>query len=244
MTIPTVNRTDMWTRYPAATFFSDPTAGLSYFSHFNTFLPSATAGQGEWNTAAATSGTAAVIAGDAGVLQLAAGAATANQGITMLQPADVILLNNGTARKRFLMEARVKFTSPTTCQFFFGLSTRDTTLIASGANTSDNHFGFEMSAASQSANAGKLQLVSEKATVRTTKANILTPAAGTWVTLGLEYDPNGYIIPWVNGERVETHIITTNVPDTENLAIHIVCQANGTTEPKVDLDWLQFACFQ
>jgi hypothetical protein len=243
MTIPTVNRSDMWTRFPAATFFSDPTVGLSYFSHFHSFIPSTTQGQGEFNTAIVNTGTAQIISGDDGLLQLNAGSTTAGNGITLLQPADVINLTLNNVRRRFLIEARLGFSVSANLQFFFGLSTRDTTLISGGANTSDDHFGYEMSAASQTSNPGQLQFVSEKANVRTTKANI-APASSSWMLLGIEYDANGYLVPWVNGVRKDSHIITTNIPDNQNMSLHIVCQSNGISNATVRFDWLQWALFE
>jgi hypothetical protein len=234
----------MWTRFPAATFFSDPTVGLSYFSHFHSFIPSTTEGQGEFNTAIFNTGTAALTPANDGQLQLNAGSATAGNGITLLQPADVITLKFNNVRRRFLIEARLSFLITNNLQFFFGLSTRDTTLISGGANTSNNHFGYEMSAASQTSNPGQLQFVSEKVNVRTTKANIRDATLNAFMLLGIEYDSNGYLVPWVDGVRKDSHIITTNIPDDVSLGLHIVCQANGAGSPQVRLDWLQWALFE
>jgi hypothetical protein len=62
--------------------------------------------------------------------------------------------------------------------------------------------------------------------------------------LGIEYDSNGYLVPWVDGVRKDSHIITTNIPDNALLALHIVCQGNGSGQPSFRIDWLQWALFE
>jgi hypothetical protein len=135
--------------------------------------------------------------------------------------------------------------SPATAQFFFGLSEIDTSIIASGANSSANHVGFELSAASQTAAARTLQLVSEKATVRVDPvvAGPVIPEAGGWYKLGVSIIGLSEVIWYAND--VEVHRIkgTTYVPAVA-LAPSIVLQANGTTEPKIEVDYLKIGTYR
>lgn len=182
-------------------------------------------GLGDYIVTAATSGTAVPGGWNPSVLVVSAGAATQGQGVTIQSRGSIFVPADN---RTIVLSAKVKLVSPTTSQFFFGLSVYDTTLIASNENSSANHIGFEMGATSQAANAGKLQFYTESGGTRTTVANVHTLVADTYVRLGIKIIGTSLVEIYVDDVLVGTS--TTNIPTSE-MSLSIVNQANGTTEP-------------
>lgn len=209
--------------------------------HFTEFDSVATTGR--YTVTQATTGTAGIKAGaHGGLLEIAAGAATAGQGIN-IQGKSWLVPQAGIP---IHVEALLNFiVSPATLQFFFGLSEIDTSVIASGENSSANHVGFELSASSQSSSPRTLQLVSEKASVRVNPvaAGPTIPVDGGWFKLGVTINGLSEAVWYAND--VEVHRIKNSayIPAVA-LAPTLVVQANGTAEPRVEVDYLKIGTYR
>lgn len=76
------------------------------------------------------------------------------------------------------------------------------------------------------------------------KADIWTPAADTWVKLGLKYDPKIGIYAYVNGVLVTPDPIlasATNFPDGEGMLFAFGAKTGTATAINLDADWWRFA---
>ena len=126
-------------------------------------------------------------------------------------------------------------------EFFFGLSSIDTSIIVSSANTSINHIGFE-----SVSDDNVVLFHSEKAGTRTSSTQTIhtlvdgaTTTDGTeWVRLGFMVIGLSKIQVFVDGKIVDT--LTTNIPIVE-MAPSLCCQSNAATDPMVHLDWWRCA---
>lgn len=207
--------------------------GFGFKDEFLTFDDAST----RWLLTQATSGTAALDpAAIGGVLLLDAAAATNHQGAQIqMGGATAACSFIASAASKIYFEARVKIADigSTTCQMFVGLSEIDTSIIASGANTSTNHVGFE------AINTTAMGIHSEKAGSRSSTASVHTLVDDDYVKLGFLIDGVTKITPFVNG--VAQTAITTNIPIVA-MTPSFVCQASGTTDPIVHVDWV--ACYQ
>lgn len=201
--------------------------------HFDDFFTLNTvATTGEWVSTQATAGTALVTDGHGGLVDLDSNSGTADQGIQLQRnkesfviPSDGILA----------FEARLKLVDLVTdTQFFVGLAVNDTTVFASGENSTADHVGFEMNATSIAANPGKALLVSEVGGSRSSVANVHTFAEDTWVRLGFLCEYRGRVTAYINGEPFAT-AITATLTGTE-LAPTFVCQSEGNSDPILTLD--------
>jgi hypothetical protein len=190
-----------------------------------------------WLLTNATSGTAVLDpAAKGGVLLLDSAAATNNQGV-QIQAGGAIGASSfiASADSKIYFEARVKVADigSTTVQIFAGLSSVDASVLASAANTSINHVGFE------AINTTSLTFASEKADVRSSDASAGTIADGTYIKLGFIIDGLTSATPYVNGVAGTAH--TTNIPIVE-MTPTLVCHSSGTTDPILHVDWV--ACYQ
>lgn len=193
-----------------------------------------------WISTAATAGTATLDDAKGGVLLLDSASSTDGQGIQ-------IQLGGATASESFVasssskiyFEARVKAvdigtSGSDTIDMFVGLAQADTTVIASGANSTSNHVGFE-----HVDDDGAVDFHSESADSRSSSTSVHTLADGTYVKLGFIIDGTSKVTPYVDG--IAKTAITTNVPTSE-MTLTLVCQSAGTTDPILHVDWV--ACYQ
>jgi len=230
----------IWGRLPIEDVLRNPEVGYLYFNDFNR---EGTGGAPEeWvETQAGSAGTAAIIDGAGGILELDSDSTTADQGIQIQQVKEQWKLQPGSI---FAFEAKVAVVdTPDKAQFFCGLAVTDTSVFAAGENSTTDHIGFEMGATSLAANGGKAQFVSEKDGTRTTVSNVHTwDTTGTdlstceFVRLGFYYDGTT-VTPYVNG--VAQTKVTTNIPDDEELTLTFVCQSEGTNSPTAYVDWVK-----
>ena len=190
-----------------------------------------------WLLTQASSGTSAMDpAAKGGVLLLDAGAVTNNQGV-QIQAGGAIAASSfiATANSKIYFETRLKLATigSTTIQFFGGLSEVDSSVLASAANTSTNHVGFE------TFNSLTLSYVHEKAGTRVSDTSAGTIADGTYIKLGFLIDGLTSITPFVDGIAGTKQ--TASIPIvamTPTIAVH----AAGTTRPVGHVDWV--ACIQ
>jgi hypothetical protein len=189
----------------------------------------ATATTGDYVATAATSGTAAVSTAFPGALILDAGATTANQGMQVQRAKSAYLPAAG---KSIWFEALIQLTATTPpvtrAQLFVGLAELDTTIFASGSQTTANHIGWRI-------NTGGLLVTTfacNKATVEATRTGP-TLVAATDIRLGFRYDGSAdTITQYVNGVATGTAVATASVPKVV-LYPSLACLSDGTDRPNL-----------
>lgn len=120
-------------------------------------------------------------------------------------------------------------------EFYAGLATIDTTLIASDAMSATNWVGF------LSLTGGTIKVGVDDGTEDLSDSAIHTMVDGDTTTdgteivdLDLRWEVGSKIEAWVNGVKADlTGIDLANEPDAGFIVPSVVCQSNGTTDPIV-----------
>jgi len=193
--------------------------------------------ENKWVLTQATAGTVALdVAAKGGVLLLDCNSTTNNQGVQIqLGGAAGAASFIASAASKIYFEARVKIADigSTTCQMFVGLAVVDTSVLASAANSTANHIGFE------AINTTAMGIHSEKAGSRSSTAAVHTVVDDDYVKLGFVVDGVTKITPYING--IAQTAITSNIPIV-GMTPSFVCHSSGTTDPILHVDWV--ACYQ
>jgi len=224
----------VWADCPLLAIRNDPAVGFIFEEDFSNFpaAPSGTTLAG-WTVTQATTGQVSLESAantPGGVLLIDSNSATATQGV-QIQKADLIF--KPAAGKDMWFECRLKIVDTfDKAEIFAGLSEIDTTLIASSANSSANHIGWQCVT-----DDGVLLFSSEKAGTGATKASV-TIEEDTFLTLGFKINGVTDIEHWVNGAKIATTHVTANIP-TVALSPSFVCQSGGTNDPIMHLDWVR-----
>jgi hypothetical protein len=203
-----------------------------------------------WVATRATAGTITLdVAAKGGVVMLDSGSTTDNQGVQMqlgfYESVDTGASSAGassfipSAASKIFFEARVKIadigtSGSDTGNMLVGLTEVDTTVLASGANSTANHISFE-----HLDDDGAVDFHSEKAGTRDSSTGLHTLSDDGYVKLGFLVDGVTSITPYVNGVAKTAH--TTQVPIVA-MTPTFVCHSAGTTDPILHVDWV--ACFQ
>jgi hypothetical protein len=215
--------TNLWRNCPLWEQLFDPSIGILW--EYNATRYDAT---NEWTLTQSTSGTAAASTTVPGALLIDSGATTDNQGVN-LQALKAGFLP--AANKSLWWEAdfSVSAATPpvTKLQLYVGLAASDTTIIAAGAQTTNNRLGYQI------LDGGLLAAVvtADKAGTGTT-ATGTTLVDATRVKLGGFYD--GVLDtyqPFVAGAAVGTAIATANIPKAALIYPSIVVQSDATDRP-------------
>ena len=187
-----------------------------------------------------TQATAGTVAPDAaaigGAVLLDCNSTTNNQGVQIQYGGAVgaaSFIASATSKIYFAARVKIAAIGSTTCQMFAGLAIVDTSVLASAANSTANHIGFE------AINTTAMGIHSEKAGSRSSTASVHTVVDDDYVKLGFVVDGLTKITPYVNG--VAKAAITTNIPIV-GMTPSFVCHSSGTTDPIVHVDWV--ACYQ
>lgn len=219
----------VWERMSVLPHLQDPMSRVLFRQDFDqiTLASNTIAG---WAFTAATTGTVTQVTNASnGIVNLNAGAATANQGVNWQLNAPVIQLH---ATRPTILEARVRFTGLTNLrvQALFGMFAISTALIASGAVANVKGVGFAgvtttgvLAARTYDSSAGS--------------GTGVTLANNTWYRLGI-VATTALAEFFVDGVRTGT--ITSQIP-TDPLAPAFVCQANGTDTPVLQVDYVAFS---
>jgi uncharacterized membrane protein len=237
---PTLSTTfatsSLWKTCPLLEYFFDPSIGFLW--DWNGTNYDATATTGDWVGTAATSGSAAMSTTIPGALAIDSGATTDNQGF-QIQALKVGVLP--AANKSIWWEAFLNVTAATPpvtrLQFYCGLAASDTTIIAAGAQSTNNRMGHQILD-------GALLVTTftaDKAGVATTKTGP-TLVAATNIRLGGFYDGVADTLQqYVNGAASQTAVATANIA---KLIMYpsVVCQSDATDRPIVNL--MAFRVFQ
>lgn len=188
-----------------------------------------------WTLTQATTGTFALTDAVHGVALLDCNSTTAAQGANLQYMSTVGERVLPAAGRTIVLESRVKAADIATGpEFFFGLHTVDTTIIAS-SDLSDGT-GQSFAGFGSVTDDGVLVSFTANNTSRTVGTTTLhTLVDDTYVKLGIVINGVTNVEFYVNGDLKET--VTTTVP-AEEMAVSYVCQSGGTTDPIVHIDWV------
>jgi hypothetical protein len=211
---------NLWASCPLLEYLHDPMIGFMIDERWHNYNAAATTG--DYVLTQATTGTAAISTAAPGVLELDSGSSTSTQGATLQHNKAVFLPAAG---KHIWAEFKIKIVDTyDKVELFCGLSELDTTLIASSANSSANHIGWQCVT-----DDGVLLFSAEKAGAGATKA-AATIAEDTYIKLGFYVNGVTEIEQYVNGVLTSANHATANIPV---VAIYpsFVCQSAGTNDP-------------
>lgn len=215
----------LWQTAPLLEYLHDPTIGYMWDERWQSFNTVSTTGN--WVSTQATAGTAAIDAAAPGRLKVDAGSTTSGQGMN-LQATKAIFLP--AANKSIWAEFKIIMTASTPpvtkAQIFVGLAASDTTIIASGSQSTNNRIGWQIETA------GLLQMTftADKAGTATTKTGPLLVDA-TAVKIGFFYDGVADTLQqYINGAPSGTAVATANISKSV-MYPSIVCQSDGTDQP-------------
>lgn len=220
--------TELWKGIPEPG--CDPRFGVCLFDDMHDLAT------GNWTATQATAGTWALdtTVGDRGVALADCNSTTATQGINVQRPGWAVAPAAGKIiAYEGLLKAADIATGP---EFFWGLSVVDTTLIASSANSSADHVGFE----SVTDNNILLFHTEDGGTRVSGATSPHTLVDDTYVKLGFRIIGLTAVEVYVNGSIVNVAFSATpDIPEGSILVPSLVCQTGGTTDPIVHLDWIR-----
>lgn len=215
----------LWQDCPLQEHQHDPSIGFLLDENFASYNAAATTG--DYTLTAATSGSAAISTSIPGTLAIDSGATTDNQGANVQRlKAGFIPASGKDIWAEFYISLTANTPPVTRAQLFVGLAASDTTIIASGAMTTNNRIGWEI------LDGGLLvtTFTCDKAGTEVTKTGP-TLAAATKIRLGFRYDGTADTVQqYVNGATSGTAVATASVP---KLVMYpsFVCQSDGTDQP-------------
>jgi hypothetical protein len=213
-------KTSLWNTCPILEADSDPTLLFTINEQWGSYNAQATTG--DYVLTQATTGSAAISTAEQGVLAIDSGSTTANQGANLQRIKSAFYPATG---KAIWAEFRVKLVTSLSAQVFIGLCASDTTIIASGALSIVSAIGFS------SITGDGVLLQNCTASSTTTTAAATTLVAGTYQNLGFYF--NGSTVQFYVNGAPKGSAISANVPTGVALYPSLVCQSNGTTQPKL-----------
>lgn len=225
--------TNMWKDAPLAEYLHDPGLGWLYVENFASYNAAATTG--DWVLTQATTGAAAISTAATGVLELDSNSTTSTQGAN-LQRVKCVVVPVAGYDTYFEVSVKVVDTFDKV-ELFAGLSEVRTAIIASSANASDNHVGWQCVT-----DDGVLLFSAEKATAGATKAAVAI-AEDTYVKLGFKITGVTEIQQYVNGVATGTAHATANVPIVA-MVPSFVCQSAGTNDPILHIKQMRVGQFR
>jgi hypothetical protein len=211
---------NLWRTCPLLEYVFDPLIGFMIDERWDHYDAASTTG--DYVLTQATTGAAAISSAAPGVLELDSNSATSTQGANLQQNKAAFIPAAG---KHIWAEFKIKIVDTyDKVELFVGLSELDTTLIASSANSSANHIGWQCVT-----DDGVLLFTGEKAGAGATRA-AATIAEDTYIKLGFYVNGVTEIEQYVNGVLTGTNTATANIPI---VAIYpsFVCQSAGTNDP-------------
>jgi hypothetical protein len=212
---------NLWHDCPLQEYVHDPSIGVYLNESWVDYDPTDT-----YVATQATAGTAAISTAAPGVLELDSNSTTATQGITLQHNKAAFVPAAG---KDLWFEAKFKVVDTyDKCELFVGLSELDTTLIATSANSSANHIGWQCVT-----DDGVLLWTAEKAGTGDTGA-AATIAEATYIKVGFKVSGVTSATQYINGVATGTAKATANIPVVA-LYPSFVCQSGGTNDPIMHL---------
>lgn len=219
--LSSAHASNLWRDCPLLEYIHDPSIGVYLDEGFLRYDAAATTG--DWVLTQATQGTGAISTAAPGVLELDSNSSTATQGANLQRVKSVFLPAAG---KDLWFECSIKIVDTfDKAELFVGLSDVETAILATSANASDNHIGWQCVT-----DDGVLLFSSEKAGTGATKA-AATIAEDTYIKLGFKYDGTADTVQqYLNGVLTGAAHVTANVPKVA-LVPSFVCQSGGTNDP-------------
>jgi hypothetical protein len=212
--------TNLWKSCPLLEYLHDPMIGFMIDERWHSYDAAATTG--DYVLTQATQGTAAISTAAPGVLELDSNSTTATQGATLQHNKACFI---PAANKHIWAEFKIKIVDTyDKAEIFVGLSELDTTLIATSANSSANHIGWQCVT-----DDGVLLFTGEKAGAGATRA-AATIAEDTYIKLGFYVNGVTEIEQYINGVLTGTNTATANIPIVATYP-SFVCQSGGTNDP-------------
>ncbi len=222
---PLYSTSSLWRNCPLLAGLFDPSLGVLLDENFTSYNAAATTG--DYILTAATSGTAAISTTAPGTLAIDSGATTQHQGANLQRAKSMFI---PAANKSIWAEFNISLTATTPpvtkWQGFIGMAAIDTTILPSGAHSTNNRIGWHTLTTENLA----FTFTADKAGVNTTKTGG-TLVAATKIRLGFFYDGVADTLQqYVNGAATGTAVATA---DIAKLAMYpsFVCQSDGTDEP-------------
>ena len=220
-----VNNDNLWGNCPLMSYLLDPTFATLYDEPFNTYDAT-----NDWTLTQVTAGTAVISTTVPGALLLDAGDSTAHHGAQIQRLKAAFL---PAANKSLWFEVKALAGTALTGEFFLGLAASDTTIIASGAQSTNNRIGWTGVAGD-----GVMQFDVDKAGVGSLTTGV-TLSITVAHTLGFYYDGAADTVQqYIDGVAVGSAIATTYIP---KLVVYpsFVCQSSGTSEPTLTISALR-----
>lgn len=211
---------NLWKTCPFQEYLHDPMIGFMLDERWHSYNAAATTG--DYVLTQATTGAAAISTAAPGVLELDSNSSTSTQGATLQHNKAAFIPAAG---KHIWAEFKIKVVDTFDfVELFVGLSELDTTLIATSANSSANHIGWQCVTDN-----GVLLFSAEKAGAGATKA-AATLVEDTYIRLGFYVNGVTEIEQYINGVKTGTNHAAANIPV---VAIYpsFVCQSAGTNDP-------------
>lgn len=211
---------NLWADCPLLEYLHDPSIGTYLNETFQSYNAAATTG--DWILTQATQGTAAISTAETGVLEIDSNSSTATQGANLQRVKSVFVPAAG---KDLWYEVTFKIVDTfDKAEIFAGLSDVETAILASSANASDNHVGWQCVT-----DDGVLLFSCEKAGAGATRA-AATIAEATYIQLGFKINGVTSIDQYINGVLTGTANVTANIPIVA-MVPSFVCQSGGTNDP-------------
>lgn len=211
---------NLWKTCPLQEYIHDPMIGVLCDERWQSYNAAATTG--DYLLTQAVAGTGAISTAAPGVLELDSNSTTSTQGANLQRLKSVFVPAAG---KHIWAEFKIKIVDTfDKVELFCGLSDAETAIIASSANASDNHIGWQCVT-----DDGVLLFSAEKAGTGATKA-AATIAEDTYITLGFYVNGVTEVEQYVNGVLTGTNHVTANIPVVA-LYPSFVCQSAGTNDP-------------
>ena len=217
-TITSDHASNLWATCPLQEYLHDPSIGILYEEKWSSYNAS-----DDWTLTQATTGAAAISTAMTGVLELDSNSTTATQGANLQRTTGMTIVPVASTEIWAEFEVKVVDTYDKV-ELFVGLSEADTTLIATSANSSANHIGWQCVT-----DDGVLLHTAEKATAGNTVA-AATIAEDTYIKLGFYVNGITSIQGYINGVATSAVHPTANVPIVK-LIPSFVCQSGGTNDP-------------
>lgn len=214
----------LWGNCPLVNALLDPTFAVHYDEPFVTYDAT-----NDWTLTQATAGTAAISTTVPGALTLNSGDTTAHHG-TQIQRLKAAFVPAANKSIWFEVTALV---SALTGEFFLGLAASDTTIIGSGAMTTNNRIGWTGVAGD-----GVMQFDADKAGTGSQTTGV-TLSTSTSHTLGFYYDGAADTVQqYIDGVAVGSAIATTYIP---KLVVYpsFVCQNQSTDQATLTISALR-----
>jgi hypothetical protein len=199
----------LWRNCPLLEFLHDPSIGFMVDEQWSTF--DTTSSTGDYVSTQATAGTAAIDTASPGTLKIDAGSSTSGQGMNLQRlKAGILPAANKSIWGEFYIALTANTPPVTKAQIFVGLAASDTTIIASGSQSTNNRIGWQI----ETSGLLVTTFTADKAGTATTKTGP-TLVDATKIRLGFFYDGVADTLQqYVNGRPAEPPSLRRTSPSS------------------------------